>query len=101
MTHTAWPLVFLTGAVLALVLSAQFRLPEKWLPLSASWGLAAALWPAVAPQTRADGWDMAACMGASVLCAIATGHASRTRLAQLPPGWWTSIERAAQVNDKP
>lgn len=87
MRHTVQPVLFLAGAGVLLTLSRRFRLPADWLRLPASWGLAAAAWPAVMPAVRGDHWDLLMCLGATALCAGATAHTQRTRIAQLSP-WW-------------
>lgn len=87
MGHTLGPVVLLLGGAAVLTLSRRFRLPNDWMRLPAGWGLAAAAWPAAIPAVRTDRWDLLMCLGATALCATASAHTRRTRIAQLPPGW--------------
>lgn len=87
MGHTLGPLVLLLGSTALLAQSVRFRLPIEWIRIVTHWGLAAAAWPAAIPPVRADRWDVLICLGATALCAIASAHTHRTRIAQLRPGW--------------
>lgn len=93
MLHILAPALLAMGAVMATWSSVRYRLPSRLFPLPVSWGLVAALWPAFVPAVRADEGDLAACLGATALCAVATAHASRTRSAQLPRNWWAEVQR--------
>lgn len=93
MLHTFGPALLIIGAYVALSASSQFRLPTGLFPVPVGWGLTSAIWPALVPAVRADGWDVAACLGATALCAMATAHASRSRDSQLRAGWWADVQR--------
>lgn len=93
MSHLLEPVLFAVGALILLVASLLYRLPDTMRYAPVGWGLVAALWPSLAPASRFDVWDVGAFLGATALCAVAAAHASRTRAAQLPPGWWTEVER--------
>ena len=93
MLHTVGPALLVIGGYLALSASSYFRLPPALFPVPVGWGLTAAIWPTFVPAVRADGWDLAACVVTTGLCAMATAHASRTRVAQLGPGWWNEVQR--------
>lgn len=88
MTHSVIPLMNLLVAAASVVLGRAYRLPPRWLPAVSGWGLSAALWPAAVPAVQQDRWDLSQCLAATILCAVAVGQASRTRMAQLDPAWF-------------
>lgn len=101
MTQSVWPALFAIGALVALTASWRYRLPPGLRYATSGWGLAAALWPMIIPAIRVDRWDLAACIGATAVCAIAIAHASRTGLAQLRPGWSTELEQWTSPGSRP
>lgn len=85
--HMVLPSIALASAVLVLVASVRFRLPERLWGLSAALGLGSALIPSVSQHFVADRWDLAALIAVPATTFVANMFASRTRVAQLPLNW--------------
>ena len=80
--------------------SLRKRLPPVCWPVVIVGGTGALLVPAGIAHYAEDRWDLAAMAALTVAAFVSLAHASRTRIAQLPPWWSATVDQEARLLER-
>jgi hypothetical protein len=98
--HSFFAAVALLLSTVFVVASLRKRLPPVCWPVVVAGGTGALLVPAGIAHYAEDRWDLAAMAALSVAAFVSLAHASRTRIAQLPPWWSATVDQEAGRLDR-